>query len=267
MSVPDDSSPAIDSNIIQRVLYCHTRVHVYSIPPLLSTRGFNAGPWTAPPNPTAQEIFLARLRVIETSSTSHASTAPSNSAPNTHLKADILLEDPSTGELFANCPYTSIDSVQAAQDSSRFSAIRVIGGEDGKMRATLGIGFEERADAVDLGIALGEVRKVLKMNVSLVEDKNRARTKQNVLEDKKDWKLKDGESIVVQIGGIGKKVEKSGGNGKDEEALFSIAPPPSADTHSYSEVDSLETHDKTAQDRKRQAEELGFDDGEFGEFQ
>lgn len=46
-----------------------------------------------------------------------------------------------------------------ALGSSRFFALRVVG--EGGMKATLGIGFEERADAFDFNTTLQDVRKLL----------------------------------------------------------------------------------------------------------
>ncbi|KJX92117.1 hypothetical protein TI39_contig5915g00001, partial [Zymoseptoria brevis] len=145
---PATGTPLPDS-AIQRVLHLTPAVHIYQIPPLTSsTAGFAAGSWTAPPRPTAQKIFTARLRVLETA---HAD----------RIKADIVFEDASSGALFAAAPYTTPAVVQQANDSSRFFAVRVQG--EGGMKATLGIGFEDRSEAFDFGVALGEVRKVLGM--------------------------------------------------------------------------------------------------------
>lgn len=223
---------------IQRALFTSTSVHVYAIPPLTSTRGFNAGPWTAPPHPTAKQIFTARVRVLETSVEGSISVA-------------ILLEDENTGDLFAAAPYTATAAVQAALDSSRFFAVRVVG--EGGRKAMLGIGFEERGAAVDFGIALAEARKVLGVEEGAGQTKGKAPVKTE--EVKRDYGLKEGESIVIEIGGKGRRVRDKGEDNKAEgdKALFSIAPPPSAA--------------QVREENKQQAQELGFDDGEFGEFQ
>jgi hypothetical protein len=235
---------------IQRLLFTTPSVHIYAIPPLTSTRGFNAGPWTAPPKPTAQQIFTARMRIFETSNPA------STTADRDSLSVTINLEDPKSGELFAASPYTSEAVVQSALDSSRFFAVRVVG--EGGMKATLGLGFEDRSDAFDFGIALREARKVLGWE----------RAKAETSDVLRDFSLKEGEKIHIQVGGKGRR--EGGGDGErkaerqDEgQALFSIAPPPPAASASagFSQQGSGDvTNGKSAA-------ELGFDDGEFGEFQ
>ena len=129
------------------------------------------------------------------------------------------------------------------------------------MKATLGLGFEDRSDAFDFGIALSEARKVLGWEQAKAKGAEKSEAFQ-------DFSLKEGEKIHIQVGGKGRKEGGSGpGTDKksereDGQALFSIAPPPSgaafpsiAPPPSSNAVDG-----KTAQ-------ELGFDDGEFGEFQ
>ncbi|CAD0084804.1 unnamed protein product [Aureobasidium vineae] len=208
-------------------------------------RGFSAGSWTAPPRPTAQMIFTARLRIIETSLSNQ-------------IKTDIVLEDPKT--------------VEQANDSSRFFAVRVVG--EGGMKATLGMGFEERPDAFDFSITLSEARKLLGM------DQN----------PKKDFSLKVGESIHVEIGGRGRRQQQlSAPSNDDGSALFSIRPPPPPAAGDDFALPSLApplsaAHVKAAskspsparqqpqyqsqQDHNQpSAQDLGFDDGEFGEFQ
>lgn len=128
------------------------------------------------------------------------------------------------------------------------------------MKATLGVGFEDRSDAFDFGIALGEARKVLGWER---EREKKGEGKADVL---KDFSLKEGEKIHIQVGGKGRR-EGAGEDGQkqdDGRALFSIAPPPASGAgHGFPNIEpppSSSTSGKTAQ-------ELGFDDGEFGEFQ
>ena len=241
----------LPDSAIQRILFVTPTVHIYQIPPITSsTAGFNASSWTSPTQPTAQQIFTARLRIIETSI----------SEPKLQIKTDIVLEDPSSGALFAAAPYTSPAVVQQANDSSRFFAIRVQG--EGGMKATLGLGFEDRSPAFDFGIALGEVRKVLGMDNK--PSANSRASKKSEQEEKKDFSMKEGQTINVQVGSKGRRappppVAASGGTADDNAALFSIAPPPSG-VKAQPEAPSSNTQGKSAA-------ELGFDDGEFGEFQ
>lgn len=239
---------------LTRILHTTARVHIYAIPPITSTRGFHAGPWTASPKPTAQQIFTARLRILETSSASSS------------LSVSINLEDPSSGDLFAAAPYTSPAAVQSALDSSRFFAVRVVG--DGGMKATLGLGFEDRSEAFDFGVALAEARKVLgweKKEAAAVGGGKGA-------EPVRDFSLKEGEKITISVGGKGRR-EGAGGEKKAEEgdgkALFSIAPPPSG-SNAAAGFPSIAPPPSAGSGNGfegKTAQELGFDDGEFGEFQ
>ncbi|OQO09423.1 hypothetical protein B0A48_04821 [Cryoendolithus antarcticus] len=249
----------MDATTITRVLFSTPNIHVYTIPPLTSTKGFLAASWTAPPRPTAKEIFTARLRVVESSTT--ADDAPTN------LAIEIRLEDSGTGDLFAAAPYTSSAVVQAALDSARFFAIRVQG--EGGMKATLGIGFEDRSPAFDFGIALTEARKLLGWEGSgLVNGKAKEGLGEEV---KRDFSLKEGEKIHVQVGGKSRRVHGQVGQheegAKDEgTALFSIAPPPAAGKAGEG-VALPPPPPPKAQASSKTAQDLGFDDGEFGEFQ
>ncbi|TKA66656.1 hypothetical protein B0A55_08054 [Friedmanniomyces simplex] len=253
---PATGQPLPDSDSsYQRILFVTNSVHVYGIPPITSTKGFSAGSWTSPTQPTAQQIFTARLRVIET-------TQDSN------MKVDIALEDSTTGDLFAAAPYTSSAVVQQANDSSRFFAVRVQG--EGGMKATLGIGFEDRSPAFDFSIALTEARKVLGMdgaNESASASSGRgAKGKGKAEQESKvDFSLKEGEKIHIQVGSKGRRAAPGNARAESNDGtpLFSIAPPPAAgkphDDHPHPAPPSAAAG-KSAQD-------LGFDDGEFGEFQ
>lgn len=254
------------ADAIQRILFVTPKVHVYRIPPLTSTKGFNAATWTQNPKDL---IFTCRLRVIET-----AIPVPASAPQDTpeQVFANLLLEDPKTGQLFAAAPYTSPQVVEQALDSSRFFAVRVVG--EGGMKATLGMGFEERPEAFDFGVALQDVRRVLGFDGTQASSAAAGKKgppgrplapKPTISDVKRDFSLKEGESITINIGGkskIGKSVDS--GDGSVGGGLFAIPPPPgkSAEAPLPSAPPST-----TARKHQPTAEELGFDDGEFGEFQ
>jgi len=83
---------------------------------------------------------------------------------------------------------------------------------------------------------------------------------------KKDFSLKEGQKIHVQVGSKSRRAVSDNGSAttsSDSKALFSIAPPPPAgkvlsDLPSIAPPSTVEG---------KSAQELGFDDGEFGEFQ
>ena len=258
---------SLPTDAIQRVLFIASTVHIYNIPPLSSNKGYTAATWTADNN--KRQIFTARLRIIET-----AIPLPKDAGES--LSTEILLEDPSTGELFAKAPYTDAGTVEAVLDSSRFFAMRVVG--DGGMKATLGVGFEERGEAIDFGICLQECRKVLGLETPS-ERKSAAKAKAEA-EVKKDYGLKEGQTITVDIGRKGRRKAGDDDAGRAESAFFSIQPPPGpsekgdggampmlAPPPSAQDVKAEKRRSRSFEPAEKTAVELGFDDGEFGEFQ
>ena len=258
----------IPADAIQRVLFVCTKVHVYSIPPLTSNKGYVAASWTE--NNNAREIFVARVRVIETS------VPPPSSDPVApeKISVDVLLEDPKTADLFAAAPYRDKSVVEPAVDSSRFYAIRVVG--DGGQKATLGIGFEDRSESIDFGISLQECRKVLGYEsrpqaVGGSSQKAAAKSDQHT---KKDWSLKEGETIKIDIGKNGPRSQTAANHvrGDDEggaqAALFSIKPPPAASSSTSIPIlappPSAPQRSEKRRSRRlsggRDKEDLGFDD-------
>jgi adaptin ear-binding coat-associated protein 1/2 len=270
---PSTGQP-LPPDAIQRVLFVAPKVHVYQIPPLTSTKGYNAATWTSGDG-NARQIFTARLRIIET-----ALPAPDGSEVVT---TDIVLEDPSNGQLFAGAPYTAPGVVEQVLDSSRFFAVRVQG--EGGRKAVLGIGFEERSDAFDFGVTLQEVRRVNSLDSSQagVRKGGRALPVEKSPVEKKDFSLKEGETITVNIGGKGRRIS-SPPNSSAPGSPFSLPPPPKTLKSNGGTLPFLPPP-PSAQDVKAQrrlsrqsapqpeetdggaAANLGFDDGEFGEFQ
>ncbi|KAI9662693.1 MAG: hypothetical protein M1831_002736 [Alyxoria varia] len=250
--------PANSADAIQRVLFIASKVHVYQVPPLTSNKGHTAATWTE-----NEPIFTARLRIVES-----ADSASDREGQKANLSTSIRLEDPSSGELFAAAPYTHPSAVAHCVDSSRFFAVRVVG--DGGMKATLGIGFEERPEAFDFGVALQDARKILGLDdgPSTASSKG-ARKAEDKPEPKKDYSLKEGETITVNIGG------KPGGlTGQDDSATNNasisavpfLPPPPSADEVKMN-MANIGKQSTTHSTQKQTSQDLGFDDGEFGEFQ
>lgn len=273
---------------IQRVLLIAPSVHVYQIPPLTSNKGYVAASWTADNN--KRQIFTACLRILETSI---PVTASATQPESENVKVDILLEDPSNGQLFAAAPYTAPNVVEQVLDSSRFFAIRVMG--EGGRKATLGIGFEERSEAFDFSVGLQEVRKTLGIEPGGPKAGSSKKVEQEVSE-KKDFSLKEGETITVNIGGKGRrnaapaKIDESKSLGGDADlASFSLPPPPGGGgfggTPLLSPPPGAQTSSKAQKrlsrtsspspipgiesifQKEKSIEDLGFDDGEFGEFQ
>lgn len=162
------------------------------------------------------------------------------------------------------------------------------------MKATLGLGFEDRSEAVDFGICLQEARKVLGFEEEGKKGKGEKKAEKEPA--KKDWSLKEGETIRVDVGGRrGRRAGEgdgggdSGGRVDSTAALFSIKPPPppsaslsSTSSGSGGAIPTLAPPPSAGEARaerrrsrelpvapptKSEAEAAGFDDGEFGEFQ
>lgn len=285
MNVDPLTGKPLPSTAIQRILYLANKVHIYQIPPATSTKGYQASTWTADNNKL--QIFTARLRILETSIPSERSSSSSSSTDDDgpdQVSTTLLLEDPKTGDLFAAAPYTSERTVEQALDSSRFFAITVVG--EGR-KAVLGMGFEERSEAFDFSIALQDARRVLGLDNSTTSSSSSAprsggaKPAPQAEEPKRDFSLKEGETISINLGGLKGRRSRSHESPQQEQrseqdALFSIKPPPGAGggflppPQSAKSVKEERRRSRQAFEQsppKQTAEDLGFDDGEFGEFQ
>lgn len=248
----------LPSDAIQRVLFIAGSVHVYNIPPLASTKGYTAATWTEDPK---RHIITCRLRVVET-----AIPQPDG---EDKVKTDVVLEDPSSGQLFAAAPYSSPAVVESALDSSRFFALRVQ--DPTGRKATLGIGFEERSEAFDFGVALQDARKALGIDEgpeAAAAAKQQQKKKES--EEKRDLSLKEGETITVNLAGkFGRRRPQQEAGPSDENASlssFSLPPPPNASgSRGGFSLAPPPSAQEIKQDQKT-AKDLGFDDGQFGEF-
>ncbi|KAI0458739.1 DUF1681-domain-containing protein [Xylaria acuta] len=241
----------LPSDAIQRVLFIVSTVHVYNIPPMVPGRGHVAATWKA-------DIFTARLRILE--------TAITEASGEEQVKADIVLEDPSSGQLFAAAPYTAAAVVEPASDSSRFFALRI---QDGAGRkATLGIGFEERSDAFDFGVSLQEAQKTLGWTQGGPPGKKPTVERKDSGE-KRDLSLKEGETITVNLPArFGRRKPQTGEEASGASlSSFSLSPPPSTSSKGGGILPPPPPAPSTSSRAKRlSAANLGFDDGKFGEF-
>jgi hypothetical protein len=260
-SIDPSTGRPLPPDAIQRILFIAPSVHVYNIPPLTSNKGYVAASWTADNN--KRQIFTARLRILET-----AIPSPTNPSDE-QVKADILLEDPSNGQLFAAAPYTVPDVVEQVLDSSRFFAVRVQG--EGGRKAVLGIGYEERSEAFDFSVALQELRKTLGIEGATNSGGKKVVKQQEKPEIKKDFSLKEGETITVNIGGKGRRHQSIPQSPNPVGSGFSLPPPPGGSLlpppPSAQEVKAQKRLSQNLESSSKPVDDFGFDDGEFGEFQ
>ncbi|KAI1409377.1 DUF1681-domain-containing protein [Hypoxylon sp. FL1857] len=246
----------LPSDAIQRVLFVANSVHVYNIPPMVPGKGHVAASWTA--DDGKRQIFTARLRVIETA-------IPVSGSPDAeeNVKTDIALEDASNGSLFAAAPYTAPAVVEPVSDSSRFFALRVQ--DEAGRKATLGIGFEERSEAFDFGVSLQEAQKTLGWgNQGAQSGKKPAAVERKDSAEKRDLSLKEGETITINLPGrFGRrKPEPPPQSSNDVLSSFSLPPPPSGSSGILPPPPSA----SSVRAKRLSAQNLGFDDGKFGEF-
>ncbi|KAI8624513.1 DUF1681-domain-containing protein [Xylariaceae sp. FL1651] len=255
-SIDPATGQPLPADAIQRVLFVVGNAHVYNIPPITPGKGHVAASWTADGN--KRQIFTARLRVLE--------TAITQASGEDNVKADIVLEDPRNGQLFAAAPYTATAVVEPVSDSSRFFALRVQ--DEAGRKATLGIGFEERSDAFDFSVSLQEAQKTLGWVQSGPPGKKPAIEKQDSTE-KRDLSLKEGETITVNLPArFGRRkpqaAEEASGTGLSS---FSLPPPPSTTVSKGGGILPPPPGPATSSRAKRlSAADLGFDNGKFGEF-
>lgn len=273
MQDPTTGQP-LPADAIQRALFIAAQVHIYQIPPLTSSKGYKASAWTA--NDNKCHIFTARLRVMET-----ALPTPDGTGTETP-RTDILLEDSTTGELFAAAPYTSEAVVEQALDSSRFFAIRVQG--EGNRKAMLGVGFEDRSEAFDFGVCLQEVRRIQGLDKSSTASAASKRGGDPPALPKSDLSLKAGETITVKLRGRHDRARNPSEDtpcpADESAALFAIPPPPrfsaggdgappviSPPPQNAREGRAEKRRSRRMEFERKNSSEAGFDDGEFGEFQ
>ncbi|KAK4191948.1 adaptin ear-binding coat-associated protein 1 [Podospora australis] len=276
MDPPSANDPAtglpLPPDAIVRVLHITPKIHIYSLPPTSLSTSYTAASWTSlSQNP----IFTARLRVLETTFDSPSSSSPESDETNTVTKVDILLEHPTTATLFAAAPFTASAIVTPCTDSSRFFALR-IQDPSTKSKATIGIGFEERSEAFDFGVVLQECAKHLGFlspdHPSQAAPKESAKVKK---EDKKDYSLKEGETITVNLSNtkFGRRIraastakdENEGGQGNLNS--FALAPPPGSTSGGSPLLPPPPPNAREIRAQKRlSAQQMGFDDGKFGEF-
>ena len=120
----------------ERQLSCIQDVNVFKIPPLNQADGYRCQGWEG------NQLWHGRLRVLTKGKI-----------------ARIVLDDPNTGQVFAECPLDHPNAVEGVQDSSRYFVLRVV---SGTRHAFIGMGMKERNEAFDFKLACDDARKQVK---------------------------------------------------------------------------------------------------------
>jgi len=144
----------------------------------------------------------------------------------------------------------------------------------------VGIGFEERSEAFDFGVSLQEAQKALGLLEGVTPGSSSSAKQQSAKdEEKRDYSLKEGETITVNLSGtkFGRRQQKPSSPSTEQSSSaplssFALPPPPGPGGSSNSSSGSsfgLPPPPSAADVKSRRrlsAKDLGFDDGKFGEF-
>ncbi|KAI8094941.1 uncharacterized protein B0P05DRAFT_524015 [Gilbertella persicaria] len=182
----------------ESVLLIIRECYVYKIPPRTAARGYRAAEWG---DLATSFLWKGRLRIVAKGK-----------------QCEIRMEDNSTGDLFAVCPYqVHSNSVEAVLDSSRYFVLKI---ESDGRHAFIGMGFQERSDAFDFNVTLQDFVKQLRAEKEAVE--RAADTT-----PKKDYSLKEGQTINITIGNVGaKRTRQKPASTSNEGGLVPLLPPP-----------------------------------------
>ncbi|XP_074316092.1 uncharacterized protein At1g03900 [Silene latifolia] len=205
-----------DEETFEHTLLVIREVSVFKIPPRSTSGGYKCGEWLQ-----SDKIWSGRLRVV-----------------SCRTRAEIRLEDPVSGDLFAACIVAAghrDQSVEPALDSSRYFVLKI---EDGRGKhAFVGLGFGERNEAFDFNVALSDHEK----HVLRESDRDSSGGSGNGGEDGQsidihpavNHRLKEGETIRINVrhkpvGGTGMlSTGKSGGlSSTSNPKPLGLAPPP-----------------------------------------
>ncbi|KAI8061681.1 hypothetical protein BC940DRAFT_309834 [Gongronella butleri] len=222
----------------ESVLLVIRECFVYKIPPRTAARGYRAGEWG---DLATSFAWKGRLRIIGKGSA-----------------CIIRLEDGETGDIFAECPYDpASNSVEGVLDSSRYFVLKV---ESEGRRAFIGMGFQERSDAFDFNVALQDHAKHLRAEKEA--ERRQAEPKVDNT-PKKDYSLKDGQTISISIGNMGKRsrprptdTQTTGSSG-----LVPLLPPPpsAAQVKQQQQQQQLYQTPSSAPQQQRSNTDLLFD--------
>ena len=160
----------------ERHLTCIPVVYVFKIPPLQQADGYRCTGWEG------NHVWTGRLRVIAKGRNSR-----------------IILDDPNTGNVFAECPLDHPNAVERVLDSSRYFVLRVV---SGTRHAFIGMGMQERNQAFDFNVALEEAKRIEK-EFDAAKNRPVNAAPAEIKSSGTDYSLKEGQKITINLPSAG----------------------------------------------------------------
>lgn len=170
-----------DPEVVERVRCSIPDAHVFKLPPRQTAGGWRGADWDT-------EVWQGTLKVVERGDLTV-----------------ILLVDRTTGAIFAVCPVKE-GAVDRCIDSSRYFVLRVENANGRHMY--IGMAFNERNDAFDFNTSLEDARREKAAEVNPVKLD---------VGPSKDYSMKEGEKIHINVAKVAGKKEKSGKDGSKKK--------------------------------------------------
>mmetsp|Transcript_5664 Transcript_5664/g.7442 ORF Transcript_5664/g.7442 Transcript_5664/m.7442 type:complete len:212 (+) Transcript_5664:186-821(+) len=174
--VPNEAAAYLESledpEVVERVRCSIPDAHVFKLPTRQTAGGWRGADWD-------QEVWQGTLKVVERGDLTV-----------------VLLVDRTSGAIFAVCPVKE-GAVDRCVDSSRYFVLRV---ENANGRHIyIGMAFNERNDAFDFNTSLEDSRREKEAEANPVQVEHGPA---------KDYSMKDGEKIHINVGKVAGKKEK-----------------------------------------------------------
>ncbi|EAY02287.1 hypothetical protein TVAG_031030 [Trichomonas vaginalis G3] len=171
----------------ERQLTCIMNAHVFKIPPLQQSDGYRCTGWEG------NQLWTGRCRVLTKGKFSR-----------------VVLDNPNTGEVFAECPLDHPNAVEKVLDSSRYFVLRVV---KGTKHAFIGMGFDDRNQAFDFNVAREEAANNMN-NYDQRKTQAQSGAPAEIKSSGTDYSLQAGQKITINIpGGASTRKKRTVGSG------------------------------------------------------
>jgi len=169
----------------ERQLVSIDEVSAYKIPALKQADGYRSQSWEG------NHLWMGRLRVLASGK-----------------NAKIVLDDPKTMNVFAECPLDHPNAVERVIDSSRYFVLRVV---NGTRHAFIGIGFRDRNQSFNFNVSIQESQKIRK---DFEERQNQPQDAPppEIKCSGTDYSLAPGQKITINIPTTGTRKKRDVGN-------------------------------------------------------